>query len=542
MQHVWRSPWWATFVIFLFPLLVTYAYVDFVRESELNARLGWFVMLAGLTYLLRHTALQKVFLLVLLLMALSGAFDMMYAITFSGIFTSASFQAMAHTDLGEGIEFLWAYASIENIGLLALYLGVSYVALRRIEFRPNRSKKEHFFAFLGVVLVIVALQQLHQRGRAFDTIPGFLGVGIDYARNFEGFESQIDARRTLYESTLFSAQKQSDEPQTYVVVIGESMNRHHLQLYGYPRGTTPNLSERASQMHVFQDGVATFAQTTPSLSVALTQADLTNGLHRSEAISLMGIAKKAGFKTWWISNQQPMRVPTAPMAGLADVSAFISHDYAGVQNRRYDGFMLPYIKQALADPAAHKVIFVHLMGSHLQYSNRYPEDYPHAFEGVEGIQAYRPANELSFIERDYINEYDTSIHYTDKVLGELLDQADKLKEPVAVSFFADHGEEIYDVRDFKGHAPDAVTHNMVDIPFLLWRNDAYRSTFAQTDKKLESMQNQPFFLQDYFHFAQCFMNIDSSLLNFEKSMCEPARYTPSKRMVYGLDYDVKGLP
>ena len=40
---------------------------------------------------------------------------------------------------------------------------------------------------------------------------------------------------------------QADKQQTdevYVVIIGESANRNHLELYGYPRSTNPRLMKR----------------------------------------------------------------------------------------------------------------------------------------------------------------------------------------------------------------------------------------------------------------------------------------------------------
>jgi heptose-I-phosphate ethanolaminephosphotransferase len=162
----------------------------------------------------------------------------------------------------------------------------------------------------------------------------------------------------------------STKPQTYVIVVGESLNRNHMSLYGYDRETTPNLNRLSSEFIKFDNVVSAFAQPRPSLSVSLTEADTVNGLTEAKAISLLGAMKKAGFKTWWISNQQPLRKPTTAMAALADVEHFISHDFHGVEVNRYDGYLLPSVKAAIADKAPHKVIFVHLMGSHLQYTNR----------------------------------------------------------------------------------------------------------------------------------------------------------------------------
>ncbi|WP_373020839.1 phosphoethanolamine transferase [Thiomicrorhabdus sp.] len=536
MRRHFKSHWWVTFFIFIFPLVVIYAYVDFIRSSELNARLGWLLMIGGLAYLFRHTMSQKILLGILALMALSGAFDILYAVTFGGIFTSASFEAMVLTDPRESLEFIIAYASVENVLLLMFYLAVVYWSLRNVDFKPAGTKRQRVYAFLGVLMALVAAQQINQRGRVFDTVPGFVGVAVDYSRGRQGMDEVIKARQTLCATKAFDAVMQSQKPQTYVVVIGESMNRNHLGIYGYARQTTPELSAMSDGLFVFDNVVSAYAQTRPSLSVALTEANLQNKLSDQEAISLLGAAKKAGFKTWWLSNQQPLRMPTTPIAALADQQHFISHDFKGVENHRYDGFLLPYVQQALDDPAEHKVIFVHLMGSHLQYGNRYPEEFD-VFEGKDGIKGY--TSDLSGSQLDYINEYDNSVRYTDHVLGEILRMLSGRTQIAALSFFADHGEEVFDSKDFKGHGPDGVTHNMLEIPFLFWRNAAYQQQFGQTDELLMKRLHTPFMLDDFFHFGLCFMQVKSDLSPSEMSLCGQ-EYQPAPRVIYGKDYD-KGL-
>lgn len=533
MSKVIQSHWWSTLFVLFFPLLIMYGYSDFIRSSELNARLGWLLMIGGLAYIFRYTVLQKLLLGVLFLLVLSGSLDILYAVTFGGVFTSASFEAMAVTDTHESLEFIFAYASLENVLLIVFYLVVAYFLLRRILFQAPIYTRQKVFAALGVVMLLVAIQQMNQRGRTFDTIPGFTGVAIDYVSNQEGMDTVIAARKALYQTKDFNAQMLSAKPQTYVIVVGESLNRNHMSLYGYGRDTTPNLNRLSSEIIKFDNVVSAFAQTSPSLSVSLTEADTVNGLREADAISLLGAMKKAGFKTWWISNQQPLRKPTTAMAALADVEHFISHDFHGVEVNRYDGYLLPSIKKALADNALHKVIFVHLMGSHLQYKNRYPADQA-LFKGEEGVQAY--VKNPSDSELDYINSYDDSVHYTDSVLGEILTQLKATKGIAALSFFADHGEEVFDSKDFKGHGPDGVTHNMLEIPFVFWRNKAYQTEFKTVDTLLKSRQHESMMLDDFFHFGLCTAQVQSDLLITERSVCSSS-YQAKPRIIYGKDYD-----
>ena len=513
-----------------------YVYSDFIRSSELNARLGWLILLGGLAYLFRHTILQKFLLGVIFLFAISGSMDIVYAVTFGGVFVSATFEAIALTDKHEALEFLTVYISYENVLILLLYWAIAFYSLKRILFKEPELTREKVFAGLGVLMVLAAVQQIYDRGRTFDVIPGFTGVAIDYTNNHEGIEKIVQYRQQIFTNNPFNAELRSDKPQTYVVVLGESLGRNHMSLYGYPRKTTPNLDVLKPELIVFENTISAFAQTKPSLSVNLTESDTVNKKPTSDSISLIGVFKRAGFKTFWISNQQPQRVPTKPIANIADEQHFISHDFHGVEANRYDGDMLPYIKKAIADPAQHKVIFVHFMGSHLDYENRYPVDQAF-FESSENTRAY--TSELSSSQMNYINSYDNSVLYTDYVLGDIINELKTKVEIAGLTFWADHGEEVFDSKDFKGHGPDGVTKNMLEVPFVFWRNQAYKSEFSGVDDSLKNHLQAPAMLDDFFHIAQCMIPVKSDLMVQERSFCLD-KYQTKARIVYGKNYD-KGL-
>jgi len=513
-----------------------YIYSDFIRSSELNARLGWLILLSGLAYIFRHTILQKILLGVIFLFAISGSMDIVYAVTFGGVFVSATFEAIALTDTHEALEFFQAYISFENVFILLLYWIVAFYSLKKILFKEAELTREKVFAGLGVLMMLVAIQQIHDRGRTFDVIPGFTGVAIDYVKNEEAIDIEIERRKQLYRHRKFTATAKSNKPQTYVVVIGESLNRNHMSGFGYERKTTPYLNSVSDELLVFKNVISNFAQTAQSLNVTLTESDTQNGVAISEALSILEVFKKAGFKTWWISNQQPLRRPTSAIASLADVEKFISHDFHGVEVNRYDGYLLPEINKAVSDEGNHKVIFVHLMGSHLQYKNRYPPEKT-IFKGKDGIKPYTA--DISNSQLDFINAYDNSVHYTDYVLGEIINQLKGLEDIAGLTFWADHGEEVFDVKDFKGHGPDGVTKSMFEIPFIFWRNQAYKDAFSNSDNVVSMHTMSPIMLDDFFHIAQCLIPVESEVLDDNKSLCLE-NYTAKPRMLYGKNYD-KGL-
>lgn len=57
-----------------------------------------------------------------------------------------------------------------------------------------------------------------------------------------------------------------EDPQTYVVIIGESTSSRNMGLYGYYRNTNPLLSEIKEELLIFEDVIAPHTHTITSLN------------------------------------------------------------------------------------------------------------------------------------------------------------------------------------------------------------------------------------------------------------------------------------
>ena len=100
-----------------------------------------------------------------------------------------------------------------------------------------------------------------------------------------------------------------DAPRTLVLVIGESTQRGRMSLYGYPRETTPELDalhKSDPNFTVFNNVVTSRPYTIEILQQALTFANEKNPDLYLTQPSLMNMMKQAGYKTFWITNQQTM--------------------------------------------------------------------------------------------------------------------------------------------------------------------------------------------------------------------------------------------
>lgn len=521
------------FVLF-FPLIVEYVYSDFVRESELNTRVGWFLLLLAAFGVVRHKVFRGA---TLGLFTLSGSLDNLYATTFGGVFTSASFEALALTDAHEAFEFLHVYAGLENLALLGVYLTGSVYLIGKIRLPEKKTRWTTVVMVLGAVFMVTATYRILVMKSYYDTIPGFLGTMPSYFAGFENVAQETEQRRKLVEgSTVAVALAQPESPQTYVFIIGESLTRNHMGIYGYHRNTTPQLSALGDELAVFRDVVSAAAQTQPSLRDALTQAGSDAPLAVNDALSVVDMANKAGFKTWWISNQQPLRRTISAIAAMADETKFISNDYNGVEVRRFDGFLMPYITKALEDSTPKKAIFIHLMGSHLQYANRYPESFERfTDDAVRGFKSDLSARQIGFI-----NAYDNSVLYTDHIVSSVIttlkEKSEESNYISAALFFSDHGEEVFDSKDFSGHGPDGVSTGMVEIPFIAWTSSQYRQQRPFRLNNINNNLNKPYMLDSAFHTMVDLMGMETVVLNKSRSLAAE-EFRPKPRMIYGRDYD-----
>lgn len=521
-------PFWFVSFALLMPWLVALFMVSDIHESAFNTRIAWTLILSGLVLGVAHRVSARLVLLPLLII---GSVDLAYAISFKGIFSTATFEAIAATNLQESSEFVIAYISFWNTLGLIVYLGIGLALWLRMH-STGKSKWRLSWQLVSTLLLLLAITRIAQ-GQIHDTLPGVTGSAISYLQASEGVAKESAQREALVSAFDKSSFVSDAQAKTWLVVIGESMQRQHLSLYGYPRDTTPNLRQRKNELVILDNVISSHMQTQPSLRYALTLANVRDGQDPLQSLSIIDLANLAGMDTFWLSNQQPLRGTTSAIARQAKHEYYVSNDHAGIANT-LDELLLPSIERALAHPAPQKLIVVHLMGSHLQYENRYPAKFAQFTD-----QPPRPyQTELSTRQRNSINAYDNSILYTDYVLNEILSLAHRQTQPTGLFYFSDHGEEVYDTKDFKGHGPESLTQRMFSIPFIVWGNDGMKTQQTMRFTQLAQAKHQAWKLD---HFDQLL----SQLLGWQYPQQRPqdsladSQFIPSARIVYGKDFDLE---
>ena len=258
--------------------------------------------------------------------------------------------------------------------------------------------------------------------------------------------------------------------ETYVITIGESASSWHHSYCGYFRRTNEFTDALGEAILRIPGTRSPFAQTLPVLEKVLTFADAGHPDRLWTQGSMIDYFKDAGFKTFWLSNQYALDdTAITALAGHADVrKCFNFGDMKRFERTGLDGDMIPEIAKAFADGAPRKAIFVHMIGSHAAYVNRYPAEFRH-FEGSV------PGKDLSSVKLQMVNTYDDSIRYTDWVVSELARELEKTGGASYLLYFADHGEDVFDTTSDKilGHSQLA-NEPMTSVPLMLWMSPEYR--------------------------------------------------------------------
>ena len=283
------------------------------------------------------------------------------------------------------------------------------------------------------------------------------------------------------------------DDETIVLVIGESLNKNHMSLYGYPRNTTPLLNQYLASdtnFFAFDNTWSNNCHTMESLSLALTAANQYNGKDYVESVSIIEVLKEAGYPTKWVTNQRIQGVWDNLVAVLATESdkLYPLNTNIGKENitLNHDGVVVPYVVKELEhDKGA--LIVVHLMGNHTSYKKRYPKDSFGKFKGRLDESVFG-ANADDLPEND-INHYDNSVLYNDYVVASILDSLKLKKKPSALLYLADHGE---DVLNDKQHSRSNFTFDMADIPFIIWMSPEYAERHPEKRNWLKQRKSKVF--------------------------------------------------
>ena len=509
--------------------------------------IAFFVLSASFRYVKRRRL--KVFLISLAVVYISASgliilIDCIYYIIFSYRLTFSVVQTILNTNPEEVRGFINLYYSPGNILALVLFvLIVLLLVFKRQLFIRVVSTRSFFItslllSFLGI---IDFGQTAHSKGNGPHNVR-YWDIIIGEYNEYNEFNRRLGAEKNLQNlSKEYSGfYKQDSLPKTLVFVISESLNKRHMSLYGYPRKTTPHLDTNRSLIK-FNNCV-----TQAALTIEAVPRLFFNG-YLSKKINLITLLNSQGYETSWISNQSAWGKGDRSIVLLSQLcktsvfmDAMADNDKAN-SSLHFDEDVLEQFNRAMATaPQKSKFIVVHLMGCHFEYEKRYPAE-KSVF--VSEPPAKRAVNTAR--AQKNINSYDNAMHYHDSIVNEIVKifRKETQNKNAALVFLADHGEELYENRNYAGHGfpPSRVTS---EIPYFTMLSPDFEQNYPDIRSTMEQRTHVAYSTVNNFYTLVHLLNISSPTHKsriLKHGFFSPGYDSTQTRFVMGVDYSKMNL-
>ena len=410
-----------------------------------------------------------------------------YFLIYGSTFATADFLPFVQTHLSEAIGFLKSFISVKTlclgvILLLVLFVPTITLLVRNIKNGGMSSAKwPKWIIALSVLLFAAGIINVrHWIPRSFPV--------LDYQLSRAYIHSIRDAKKlhTINAAKLVLANGinntlASRVPGTVLLVIGESETSDLMTAFtpSLPVDTTPWLtSEKENKdFYLFNHAYTNFPATAGALSMALTGINQYNEKEIGQVVTLLDVAKKAGYDTWWISNHRQLGAGN-PSVDL--VSSGADHTLWTTHAEGADIDLISLLKKVPRN--GNHFIVLHLMGSHAKYDSRIPDDWPYlSLPGADETE----------------NDYATTVDYTDYVLKNIFNYSKENLHMTAMAYLSDHGEDMK-----YGHGEGHVTWSMLHIPLFFYLSPEYETAFPNTAKALRN-NREKIFTNDLLFDTMC---------------------------------------
>jgi glucan phosphoethanolaminetransferase (alkaline phosphatase superfamily) len=327
----------------------------------------------------------------------------------------------------------------------------------------------------------------------------------------------------------FHAYKKDKVParQIYVFIIGETSRYDRWQINGYSRATSPRLNQRENLIS-FPDMIAGSNLTYLSVPQMITRACPDDMDRQYKEKSFLSAFHDAGFRTVWLSTQSDQQVlwmgVISNHAKTADVVHFC-RTYSPMFELEdlYDERLLPKLDSIIHADGHNLFIVLHTMGSHWDYSRRYPA----RFDVFKPSLKSGPGKEHDLTDETISNSYDNSILYADYIVDSVIRMVEKQAAVSYVTYLSDHGEQISKKLESHTYARMETLH----VPFFLWTSEGYRKYYPGKFQAIMNNRNKKISGNNIFYSLLDLANIGFAGMDQTKSIADSA-FRESDRKYY----------
>ena len=355
-----------------------------------------------------------------------------------------------------------------------------------------------------------------------------------------------------------------------VLIIGESFNKRHAQLYGYDKKNMPKQVklEKSRLLTKMDDAIAPWNLTSFVFKHLMTTYCVGDSGDWCDYPLFCQLFRKAGYRVTFLTNQF---LPQAKEAVYDFSGGFfinnekLSAEQFDVRNDKLhvfdEGLLQDWdnINKNETESAAPTkrpmgyeglnsspvgggqvgaLTIFHLMGQHVNYRTRCPNS-----KKRWGADCYPNDMDMPAKRRKMMADYDNAVWYNDSVVNQIIDRF-KDKDAIVI-YISDHGEEVFGpgARHFCGRMHDAVIDKRLAdeefrIPMWIYCSPKYRARHRDVYNAIRGAKSKRYMTDALSHMLLGLAGIHTPYYNPKYDLLSPQYNENRKRIIKNkVDYD-----
>lgn len=471
-------------------------------------------------------------------------------INFGGFVNLVVIDAVFHTNLNEIIEFADYFTQLRFILCVFLLFVFSLLIIKlNFGFRGGVQAFYKVFRVVYIVLLVVFLGSLANR---------ILIKKYDYTnsklKSNELINTAFIVKQYIKTGSLitkinlilqeydisknansFISEANITKIKNVVLIIGESLNKNYMSLYGYYLKTSPNLERLKDNIIVFSDTISPATSTNPSLMRVLNFSNNDSKNAWFKSLNIVDMFDLAGYNTAWLSNQESGGVYASASSSVSlrsDFSKFSTKHDSNYNRKIKDDVLFGFLEdtknsEKFIDKDKNNFYIFHLQGNHANYFNRYPKEFER-FNKDDLTETIKNPD-----KRKRLSEYVNATLYNDYIVSEIFSRF--ANEDSLLIYLSDHGESIYEYKGIQGHG--VVSRFTVEIPLIFMASDEFKLKHDEIWQKIKLAKDKPFMSDDLSHTLADILGVRPLEFEPARSLLRSEFNVNRKRTVQGVDYE-----
>ena len=364
-------------LIINYPLIIgSFINFDLIDSREIVLNFVWVIVFTiPYGFIKKKTYYRSVVLFYFII----SLIETLHWLILKGPLTLTSLLVISATNYNESVSYLSLKLGL-NLLLLIPLIAILIRGLKKTPIVQLNRTSKYIVGVTSIFFIVFISENAINKRFIRKGTPNFLKVSATFINKINLYNEVAKAQKPKKVDA-----KTNQQNQTFVLVIGESCNRNHMELYGASNGTNPKLKAR-KDLYVFKDIVSAYSNTISSVLASMSESNIDNKIPTEQSIDIIDIFNSAGFDTYWLSNQSPVGVWENLVTIFANksnhkifVNTASNSSFESTLKSSYDEKLFEPFKTVLSKINGNTFIVLHLMGSHTAYHKRYPKGFEEMF-------------------------------------------------------------------------------------------------------------------------------------------------------------------